>query len=430
LSRRPVITDLLLREVDKESPGLKRLRLIALLLLSFALTGSAQIRWWGIFDFELQKGGKDSRSDLNGLVNDRTQFTTRQFQLFAEADVTSTITISTMIVNSPSRPFELKGLEFQLANVTFHNLLGEALSVSAGKIFTPFGRFVKRQLAPDNPLIGKPLFYTYPLNVSPVTGYLDSVGSFNAQSTFGARLNSIYTGGYYVGAEAFGSFLDGALEYDVALMNAPLAPIVVDYNVDEGLAFHGRVAVHPVIWGTLGVSYAIGSYMQSATQNAAFENRYRSVSQFDQSTVGIDLQLSYLYYELNAEYIANHFDAPYVIAQGVNAGTNGLSNATSLGLNSGEYFADLKIDAPFYPGLFLALRYDKLLSSDIRDPFRQSPTFGSSKPWNNAVGRYAIGIGYKPERSVLIKLGYETTDIDMKPKPNLDVFACALVVTF
>ncbi|HTY36362.1 MAG TPA: hypothetical protein VMH23_04580 [Bacteroidota bacterium] len=409
---------------------MKRARLITLLLVFCSLSAPAQIKWWGIFDFEFQKGGKESRSDLNGLVNDRPQFTTRQVQLFADADITKDISLSAMIVNSPSRPFELKGIEFQLANVTFHDLAGEALSISAGKIFTPFGRFTKRQLAPDNPLIGKPLFYTFPLNISPFTGYLDSAGALIAQNTFGSRMNSMYNGGYYVGLEAFGSFVQGTLEYDVALMNAPLAPIVVDYNVDNDIAFHGRVAVHPAIWGTLGFSFATGSYMQSSPQNLPFENKIGSVSQFKQSTFGADLQLSYLYYELNAEYIANHFGAPYILALGADAGNNGLAGATSMDLNSNEFFVDLKIDAPFYPGLFLAVRYDKLISSDIQDPYRLSPTFGASKPWNPDVGRYAVGIGYKPEHAVLLKVGYETTDISVNPRPNLDVFACALVITF
>jgi hypothetical protein len=409
---------------------LKRIWLILTVLTACSFAASAQIRWWGIYDFEVQKGGSDSRSDLNGLLNNDIQLSARQFQLFLDADINKTISLSAMIVNSPSKPFELKGIELQLANVTFNHLLGDALSISAGKIFTPFGSFTKRQLAPDNPLIGKPLFYTYPLNISPFMGYLDSAGSAAAVGVFGARVSSVYPGGYYVGAEAFGSFFDGTLEYGVAVMNAPLSSTTVDNNVDANLALHGRVAVHPAIWSTIGVSYAVGSYMQDAPTNLVFKNAHGSLDQFVQTTYGVDLLLSYLYYELNAEYIFNRFDAPYVLSQGGDASGNGYTGRLSQNLDSREYFVDLKIDAPFYPGLFVAFRYDKLVSSSIRDPYRRSSTFSTSIPWNGDVGRYAIGVGYKPDHSVLIKLGYETTDVDVTPKPNLEVAALAIVVTF
>jgi hypothetical protein len=170
--------------------------------------------------------------------------------------------------------------------------------------------------------------------------------------------------------------------------------------------------------------------MQSSQQNQLFEGRRGEVSQFSQTTVGFDLRLSYLYYELNAEYIINNFNAPYLIIQGGDDAGSGLQGKSSVDLGNREFLADLKIEAPFYPGLFLAIRFDRLTSSEIQDPSRTSSTYMKSIPWNHPVERVAIGLGYKPERSVLIKVAYEKTDIDVNPAPELDYIACALVVTF
>ena len=397
---------------------MKRKWLIVVFLFSCALPASSQIRWSGIYDFEIRKGGSDSQPDLNGQPNDFVQLNVGQFQLFLNADVSKTVSVTTMVSNTPTTTFDIKNLEVHLAYVTFNNLLGDALSLSVGKILTPFGRFSKRQLAPDNPLIGLPCFYSYSLNISPVTGYLDSAGNTRAQALYGGRLNAMYNGGYYVGAEALGSLFDGFLEYDAALMNSPLSATVGDYNLDKQLAFHGRAAFHPAIWGTLGASYAVGSFMQPTSTNQYFDSRIEPLTDFKQSTYGVDLLLSYLYYELNAEYVFNRFNSPYIVLEGDYSYVNGLKSGGAINLDSREYLLDLKLDAPFYPGLYLALRYDKLTFSDIVDPSLQSPTYGRTIPWDRSANRYAIGIGYKPEHGVLIKLGYEKTDIDINPICN------------
>jgi hypothetical protein len=400
------------------------------MLFLCAVSTPAQIRWSGIFDLQVKKGGSESRADWNDLPNDFVQINARHFNLFFDSDIGRNVTFSAMISNTAATDFDLKQLMVQLANVTFSNIMDKSLSISAGKILTPFGSYARRQLSPDNPLIGAPLFYSLPMNVSPTVGYLDSAGAAFSSGIYGQRMTSIYTGAYYVGMEVFGSFIDGLIDYDAALMNAPLSSNLGDYNIDHNLAIHGRVALHPGIWGTIGVSYAAGSFMQPSPFNEYFAANYAKLEQFQQSTYGMDLRLSYLYYELNAEYILNRFDAPYIAPTPKNSYDNALVDRLSLELESQEFFADLKIDAPFYPGLYLALRYDRLMFGKILDPYTRSSTFGMTIPWNKNANRYAIALGFKPERSVLIKIGYEITDIDRIPKPNLDVAGCSLVITF
>jgi len=402
---------------------------LVLMLASLTSTATAQIHWWGILDFEARKGGEDSRLEKNGLPNDYPQLTLQQLHLFIDADITPTISFTAKLANNPAKALDFKSMEMQCAYITFSQLAGDALSISLGRILTPFGTFSKRQLPTDNPFIGQPLFVSYAQNVSSQTGFLNPHLATPANSQYGGQLTTMYTGGYFTGIEAAGSFFSGIWEYDIACMNAPLSSLTGDYNVDEGLSFHGRTALHPAMWATIGISYAVGSFMQSSKANQYFEQNYTALNSFNQSTYGIDLLLSYLYVELNAEYIKNRFDAPYILYQLAYPYGSGYLFGVSRPLDSQEYLIDVKVEAPFYPGLFLAARYNPLMFNDILDPQAISSN-GNHFRWNWNVVRSAIGIGYKPNRNVLIKLGYEQTAVDTRPAPNLAVWGCAMVFTF
>ena len=368
--------------------------------------------------------------ELNSLPNSYVQINVHQFQLFMQADIDSNIAFTTSLANSPQDSPNFKGVTFQLAYVTFYNVLGDALSLSAGKIVTPFGLFAKRQLATENPFIGYPLFFTYQLNISPQTGYLDKGGVAAASTRYGGQLSTIYTGAYYVGAEAFGSFVDDLLQYDVALTNAPLSSTSSDFNLNDNPSVQGRISLHPAIWGTFGLSYSSGPFMVPSSTNQYFQQAYSSLNQYSQTTFGADAELAYLYYELDAEYVFNRFKSPYIISNSNYQYVNGLPSGNWLNLDSQELLVDLRIDAAFFPGLFLALRYNPLWFGSIVDPDQNSPTYGKTIRWDDNVTRYAIGLGYRPTHSVLVKLDYQKTNVSLNPEPKLDVFGLAVVVSF
>ena len=405
-------------------------RLSVILIFVCTTTSFAQLRWWGDYDFQILKGGKDSQQELNSLPNDYLQLRVDQFDLFAEGDINDVISLTADLSNSSQDLPQFKSIGFKLAYVTFSDFIGDALSVSAGKILTPFGSFPKRQLATDNPFIGYPLFFTYPQNVSPQTGYLDATGAAAAEAEYGGQLNTIYTGAYYVGAEAFGSFLDDLFEYDVALTNAPLSATSGDFNSVGNPSFQGRIAIRPAIWTTIGLSYSSGPFMNESGLNQYFRQTYGSLNQYYQTTYGADIRLSYLYYELNAEYIHNVFKSPYITYNANYVYSSGLPTGQWLDLASDEMLFDLRIDAGFYPGLFLALRYNPVMFGHITDPYLYSSTRGNSIRWSPNATRYAIGLGYKPIHDLTLKLDYQKTDVDISPTPDLDVYGLAIVVSF
>lgn len=411
--------------------GVKRFRLIALMVWVFASVGWGQISWSGIYDFGLRKGGGDSAPTLNDLSNSYRQINIDRLQLFLDGSFTEDISFSAK-VSAGSRltksPFQLN---LELAFVTLSNLVGEALNVSAGKILTPFGLFPRRQLSPDNPLIGDPLYFRYPMNVSPQSGYLDSSGFLLAGSLYGGRLGTMYRGGYYTGIELFGSFADQLLQYGLAVMNSPLSAPNTTENLDKELALHGRIVVRPQIWGEVGFSYSIGSFLERAGVNAVVDPN-GGTGRFKQRTIGVDLTLSALYYEITAEYIVNRFNAPYIIYDfTVNPPyRQGLTGRDELLLSSREILVDVRIDAPFYPGLYAAGRYNAVRFGSIEDPFTGSSTFGQTVPWDRDVTVIGAGLGFKPARGVLLKAGNEWIRIDKEPRPSIDWWGIQLSVIF
>ena len=408
-----------------------RLMICAAFVLCAPMFASAQISWSGIYDFEISKGGTDSRPGWNQLPNDYIQFSVRNLRLFVDAAVDNNITLSVEIATNRQSSLDPRFVDLELAYATFWNLAGNSLNISVGKILTPFGGFTRRQLSPDNPLIGNPLFFYYQTNVSPVVGYLNQNNTASAQSTYGGSLSTIYQGGYFVGASAFGSFADDLLEYNVAIMNAPLSSPTNAVNFDREPSIQSRIALRPAIWCTLGLSWSSGSFIDHSNINQ-FLDSSGGTERFKQNTIGTDVRLSYLYYEINAEYIHNQYNAPYIV---YTAGTyggyaSGVSNPNGLDLTNDEILVDVKVDAPFYPGLFFAGRYNTLTFGKIVDPDLSPALYGRQIRWDDDVAKYAIGIGYKPAHNVIIKLNYETTRIDVNPRPRLDVFAAQLSVTF
>lgn len=407
--------------------SLKRCTLLAGILFAVPVWLSAQISIGGIYDFEIKKGGKDSAPGSNKVNNGNIQFNVHDLQLFLDASITPDIAFSGKIAATKRGGADATTVVLEVANVTFSNIVDQVLNISAGKILTPFGTYTRRQLSPDNPMIGTPLFFYYLTNVSPSFGYLNPTTLGIARGSYGGQLSTMYYGGYYTGIEAFGSFADGLFLYDGALMNSPLSAINAGINLDKQVAFHGRVAVHPAIWGTAGVSYATGSFLESGTVNQYVE----PIDEYAQRTIGLDLNLNYLYYELNAEYIINEFRSPYVIYN-LTPPPSYISGLTGgdLKLSSREILIDLKIDAPFYPGLYVAGRYNAVLFGSIIDPYISSTTFGKSIPWDHDVHRFEITFGFKPARGVLLKAGYQWTDVDVSPRPDLNVLGGQLSLSF
>jgi hypothetical protein len=106
---------------------------------------------------------------------------------------------------------------------------------------------------------------------------------------------------------------------------------------------------------------------------------------------------------------------------------SGLATGQDMTLSNDEILVDVKVEAPFYPGLYLAGRLDLLRFGKISDANINS---GIEMPWDRDVTRVEAVVGFRPVRNVLVKAGYQWTTVDITPKPDLNVAAVQASVTF
>lgn len=391
---------------------MKRIVLRLVLCFMYPLAAGAQVNWGAIYDFEFRKGGDGSSLERNEVINSNAYFSVHRFQLFMDAAIDDRIAFTAKLANNIVIGDKLKELEIQLAYVTFSGIGGYDFNVSMGRILTPFGLFAKRQLSPDNPLIGSPLYFQYQVNVSSKFGYRPQL----ATGDIYGGLSTMYLGGYYVGTELFGSIFNKLLDYDLALMNAPISTFNSDSNTNKGLSFHGRVGIQPALYLSFGASGSYGSFMDQSLENRFLED----LEQYKQLSLGFDVAFDWKHYKVVAEYISNRWKSPYIVIDYTVSPpyNSGLSPGVELDLVNRELLVDLKIDLPFLVGAYVAGRWNLLEFDTIDDP--RNP--GTSVAWASRVRRYAAGIGYKVSRMVLLKAGYEWTLVDSEPRPYLNMW--------
>lgn len=401
----------------------KLTRIFAFLLL-ISQGSASQVSLSGIFDAEFRKGGDGSSFERNELINTHPHFSAQRLQLFLFADLDENVTFTAKLQNNEIFAARLKDIELQLAYVTLHEIGGIDLNLSVGRILTPFGLFAKRQLSPDNPLIGSPLYFHYQVKVSPYLGYHPTLVPGDPYG----GLSTMYRGGYFTGAQVFGSLGSIPVGYDVAVTNSPISIFNSEVNSTKSLSYQGRVNFYPFLFLELGASGNYGPFMDEhlggfkpiVTDSAAAD-----LGRYKQTTLGLDVTVDWLYYRVTAEYIRNEWDSPFLNTS-TYPYTSGIPYGTSLKLFNNEYLVDVKVDIPWVIGMFVAGRFNLLEFDTIDDPLNP----GSTIRWDNTVRRYGVGIGYRLTRRVLLKTGYEWMDIDMEPKPYVNRWGGQVGVTF
>lgn len=384
------------------------------------MTSPAQVTWGAIFDFEFRKGGEGSSLERNELVDGNPQFSVHRFQLFLDAAVDDHVAFTAKLANNVVVQDDLKKIELQLAYVSFTDIAGRGLNVSVGRILTPFGLFAKRQLSPDNPFIGSPLYFQYQVNVSPTFGYRPTL----TRGDIYGGLSTMYLGGYYTGVELFGTLFRETFDFDFALTNAPISSFRSDVNTNGGLSFQGRVGVRPAMFISAGTSLSYGAFMDESLENRFLEDLER----YKQSSIGFDFTLDWQFYKLTGEFIYNRWNAPFIVIDYIVSPPygSGLPSGAELDLVSREVLVDLKVDMPFLVGSYVAVRFNLLEFDTIEDPLNA----GSAIAWASGVRRYALGVGYRLTRTVLFKAGYEWTLVDTEPRPSIDVWGGQVSVVF
>lgn len=360
----------------------------------------------GSTDIRYSDGGHDvtpfnfnNQDDTGGVGT----FTALRMHLFLDATLSERTSVFVKLGGGA-----IDQARMQLDALAITTKLGEGWpNLEAGRFLSPFGKFSQRFLGPDNPLIGEPLLYTYftSLTTSQVpASAVDLLGqrgrgtrSRFAGYTGQIRGQALQSNIWYLnGLKLAGNA--GKFSYAAAVTNdAVSASELFDSDDDKATTLH--FGYKPDIAWQIGLSASRSGYLNRNIQDNPAALGVE-LGDFEQSTIGVDIDYSSGPFTLFTEFVHNSWSTPFV---GEDLETNG-------------FFIE-----PSYkvaPGITLVARFDALWFSDVT-------IGGIASPWEFDVARLELGVRYNIERDLLVKATYQFNDTEAiggDPDDNLVQF--------
>lgn len=380
---------------------MRKLSTSIILLLGFGFSAAfSQIDFLGSLDISAGAGGKNSSFETNGLNNNyrNAHLNIHEFNLFMFTQVSDAFFFSGRLQWDTWGSGKLNPPKLTLAELSWEPP-GEAYSASLGRFVSPFGLYPKRQISTQNNFIQAPLAYGYFLNISDEKGYWPGVGS--AVSGYGAGdvgVTTLYFGGYLTGGQFNYIIVPETMDISIAVANAAPASPRNFSNLAE-YAVVTRIGLQPVIYWQQGLSFSYGNFMY----DAGYDSSYKDMDKFTQLLLGTDFIISGGYFELTGEFIYSSWSVP--AWQDRSLISRMQSYLVAYPLTNYTGYVDLKVEPPFIPGSYLALRYDMMTFDTFKNP-KPDVLLTLPRKWDNDVSAYSAAFGYKLSEAVLLKLVY------------------------
>ena len=312
-----------------------------------------------------------------------------RLDLFADAALSGNI-----FFMSNLRMLQDQIIHVDLFAIRFADLASTGLNLEAGEIELPFGNLGERRFPRSNP------FYSLPLTHEHVTTLRSSDYSLWPSTPYfaiaGDGVRILDQGLYDLGVKLYGGA--GMFDFWFALMNGMVSATSTystgygpsGLNTNNRMGIIGRLAMTPLTGLTLGGSYAAGPFLKEGV--AYNPGGGYDPSDIDQNIVEADLDFSLEHAALYAELFYNVWTFNEAIG----------SDLKAFGYSvEGSY-------AP-RPRFLIALRAGGLRFNDVSVDTYNGTSFIQryEGPWDHDVFRLEGALGYRLERSVLVKLVYQ-----------------------
>jgi hypothetical protein len=278
------------------------------------------------------------------------------------------------------------------------------VTLQAGRFIMPFDIDSRRLLSADNPFTHLSLASEHILPIDKKIGFFRNDGLIY-RGYFGMAM--VYPRRYTQGISLMGSLGESRwLEYNLALTTAA-ASSFLEYGQHARPAFIGRVTVKPFMWLRIGGSLSEGPYMNPDNRNAGFSANDLA-NRYTQLAWSADLNINYSYFDFTFQYTFSDWTAPHLNTFGIAGNEDYLGDPPVIWddlVNPKAYhvLAENIVNFPFWPGSYLAARYENIKFNRIRvaNLVQGTESYGR---WMNNYHRVALVLGNRLSQHVIIKL--------------------------
>jgi hypothetical protein len=293
---------------------------------------------------------------------------------------------------------------------------GRPLDLQAGLVPPVFGAFPRRRYAAENPLPSVPLAYQYLTDLR-ADAIPATAEQLLAERGRGWRVSypvgspEASSGVPLVNGERWDTGVElrlgrEPLSLAVAVtQGSPSRPVTEDDN--DGKLLAGRLAWTPGPALTLGVSAASGDFLaRSVTATLPQQAGER----FRQDLLAVDAQWSRGYWIVRAELLLSRWRLPPLAE-------------TRIAAPLRAYGAFVEARYKIRPGFYAAARLERLAFDEIDSRLGRTA-------WDAAVTRVEAGLGFAPQRHVLLKTSWQQDRRDAGYVRQEDLLAAQIVLWF
>lgn len=348
----------------------------ALALTLAAAPGRAQVPLELSGQIDLVAGQADERG-LNDVVRGDSPFNPVRLRLYARSWITDRIGVFSELLYDTDADLRVNGAYMVINEIADQPWLSARVGL-APSIVGSFG--LRSTYFNANPLIGVPLVWHAFTDLSD-TGTQTADDLLSKVPGSGKGMPLLYDPCWNIQWELLGEL--GAFEYSIGVTPGSLSNPVGAIDA-EGHQVMGRLGTTLRPGVRLGVSGAYGPYLSPLPDDGP-PPYPGSPPDYDQTLVGLDLELLLGRWAIFAEGYRSTWEAPLIEAP----------------LDASGGFVEARYDVA--TGWYVAGRAGGLLFGDVTD------TDGRTGAWDDDLMRYEAAVGYRLTREMLLTVNWQRT---------------------